>query len=252
MTPAWSGAVAALVALLWGSPLAALGQALEIAPWYAVAHADTTLGLTTGAAYTVGVTPATLFGVGMSPLRRGRFEFAVTWGTVFLREPSAQSWGPADPKVFARLLLPAAAGVHAAIEASARLPLAEAELFPYAFGGQELEVQATFAVPAMGLHLGGGRIFTEPPSGSSLAASAVPHATHAWTQFDGRRGGFAAGIRADALIFEIEDHARALFSARLAYQRPGGLVTQLSAQAEAGPDRIFDFRLEAGFATALR
>ncbi len=253
MTPVWVRVAAAVVGVVWAQPLGALGLALQVAPWYGAAPADTTLGLATGAVYSVGAAPATLFGVGMSPIRRGRFEFAVTWGTVFLRAPQAQSWGPADPKVFARVhLLPRAANaVHGAIEAAVRLPLAAAALFPYAFGGQDVEIQAVVELTRLGLHVGGGRIFTEPPADSALDSGDVTHATHAWAQLIGRRGTFSCLVRADALIFEIEDNARCVVTAQLVHHRQGGLAAQLTAKAETGPDRIFDYAVEIGFATAL-
>ena len=167
--PRWAGVAGGVVALLWAAPLWALGLALDVAPWYDVAQADTTLGFGTSATYTVGAAPATLFGVSLSPIQRGRFDFAVTWGAVFLRAPTAQHWGPADPKVFARVQLPQRGmPFFAAVEAAARLPLAAEELFPYAFGGQDLEIQGLLAFAALGLHLGGGRILTEPRRAATM------------------------------------------------------------------------------------
>ena len=224
----------------------------EPAPWYDAAYSDTSLTLATGASAYADPERAGLFNVALSPIRRGPVHFALTWSYVFRHAASASQWGVGDPKVFARVPLVRQRTAKLFLEAGARLPVAAADLFPYACGGQELEVLGVLAVPAWGLHLGAGRQFTEPPNDSALGTNDMPHATHAWLQLTGERGGLTAQVRADALVFELEGHARWLGEARLSRGDPQRFATRLVAKAEAGPDRLYDFAVEIGFAMRLR
>jgi hypothetical protein len=232
--------------------VSALGLYQEPAPWYDPTFADTTLAFGTGASATTGTSRAALFHLGLAPIQRRSFRFAVTWSYVFLRSTETPAWGVGDPKVFVEAPLLRRAAVRLSLEGAARLPASKASLFPYAFGGQELELLGILAVPALGLHLGGGRVFTEPPGDSSLTSADVPHATHAWVLLTGKAAGWTGQLRADALVFELEGHARWLYEARVLRGDPHRFVTRVAAKAEAGPDRIFDAAVEIGFVTALR
>jgi len=243
---------ALLHAALCAAPVQSLGLYQEPAPWYDAAYSDTTLTLATGGSAYAGDNRAALFHVALSRLRRGPVHFALTWSYVFRRGTPSPQWGVGDPKVFARVPLLRRPATTVFLEAAARLPVAEADLFPYACGGQEVEILAVLAVPAWGLHVGAGRQFTEPPNDSGLGTADMPHATHAWLQLTVGGAGFTGQVRADALVFELEGHARWLGEARLLHGDPQRFVTRLVAKAEAGPDRLYDYGIEIGFATRLR
>ena len=241
-----------LHAALGAAPVRALGLYQEPAPWYDAAYSDTSLTLATGASAYASSDHAALFHVALSTIRRGPVHFALTWSYVFLRGAPSPQWGVGDPKVFVRAPLVRRPTVTLHAEAAARLPVATSDLFPYAGGGQELEALAVLAIPAWGLHIGAGRQFTEPPDDAPLGTSDVPHATHAWVQLSAARAGVTGQLRADALVFELEGHARWLGEARLVRGDPHQFVTRLVAKAEAGPDRLYDYAIEIGLALALR
>ena len=232
--------------------VSALGLYQEPAPWYDPTFADTTIAFGTGASVSAGPSRAALFHLGLAPIKRRSFRFGLTWSYVFLRSTSTPAWGVGDPKVFVDVPLLHRAAATLSLEGAARLPASKAALFPYAFGGQELELLGVLAVPAAGLHLGAGRVFTEPPGDSRITTDDVPHATHVWLLLTGRAAGWTGQLRADALIFELEGHSRWLYEARLLHGDPRRFVARVAAKAEAGPDRIFDAAVEIGFVTALR
>jgi hypothetical protein len=235
----------------WTQPL---GLYQETAPWYAAVQPDTALVLETAASLVAGNDGATLLGVALWPIRRGPFQFALTWGAVFSRVGESQSWGMSDPKVYARLSLPKPAAFPARfhLEAMARLPVADAALYPYAFGGQELELMGVLDLAQGAFSLGGGRQMTEPPGGSELSSSDVPHANHFWLLLSSRRGNLLVQARGDALLFEIKDRARWILIAQMVHGDAVGLTLRLTGRAEAGPDRLLDGAIEIAFATAIR
>lgn len=241
--------------LLGAAPGAlAIGLYQEWAPWYASMHPDTVLVLETGATLVTGDDGATLFSFSLSAIQRGPFQFAASWGAVFSRFGDSQSWGMSDPKVYARLRLPlpARAGARFFIEGTARLPVAGAELFPYAFGAQDLELMGVLELLRGGLRLGGGRQMTEPPSNSDLTSMDVPHANHFWGLLSRRRGELLLQARGEAMVFELEGRARWLFMAQVLHGDPQGLTLRFTARGEAGPDRLYDGAVEIAFATGLR
>jgi hypothetical protein len=251
----WAAASALGLGCLSGPPASARGLGLyqESAPWYVAVQPDTVLVFEAGATLVAGSDGATLFSVALSPIQRGPFQFAVTWGAAFSRFGESQSWGTADPKVYARarLPLPSRFPGRLFVEGVARLPVADAALFPYAFGGQELELMGVLALGSA-LTLGGGRQMTEPPSGSVLTWRDVPHANHFWASVSRHQGNLLVQARGDALLFEIKDRRRWIFAAHLVHGDPRGLTLRFTARSETGPDRLFDAAFEVAFATSLR
>ena len=72
--------------------VSALGLYQEPAPWYDPTFADTTLAFGTGASATTGTSRAALFHLGLAPIQRRSFRFAVTWSYVFLRSTETPAW----------------------------------------------------------------------------------------------------------------------------------------------------------------
>ncbi len=250
-----TGCAAALLAVTGFGSAHGLGLYVEPSPWYDAAYADTTRAFGTGVSAFTGDGRATLFDFGMAPIRRGPVRIAITWNYVFQRSTASQSWGVGDPKVHARVSLPLLRRFRAGffLEASARLPVAQAKLFPYAFGGQDITVMAVLDLAQGALHIGGGRQLTEPSSGSDLESEDVPHATQLWLQITRSRGALTGQLRADALIFDLEGRTRSIFEARLVHEPSSQrLAVRIAAKAETGPDRIFDFGAQIGFTTAMK
>lgn len=235
---------------------AARGLFLETAPWHGVAAADTVLGFAAGVWVATGDTSAVLFPVGMAPIRRGPLRLAVTWSSVSVRTGEQRVFGMGDPKLFARLGLAGVEGgavrVHA--EGAARIPTAGQKLFPFASGGQELELAAGFEAGARGvLRAGGGRIWSEPGAGSGVRRRDVPHATHAWFGFAPSRGRIAALARADALWMR-SGGSRGVFQGVVAYTGANGLRLEVRGGAEAGrrDNRVLDALYGLRFVMPLR
>jgi hypothetical protein len=176
---------------------------------------------------------------------------------VFLRSTTSDDFGAGDPKLFARLRLPFPRRwpVEFSVDAAARLPMADARLFPYALGAQDLEFSVAVAAAApRWLAAGCGRILTEPPSGSAIGTSDVPHATHLWLVLSARRGRLVGALHADGLVYELQGEGRAVLGASLAHRRPRGFAAVLLADVEVGEasNRVFDYALSLRFAIALR
>jgi hypothetical protein len=233
---------------------AARGLALEIPPWYDVQFADTSLTLGLGMRYASGDTQAVVFPVALSPLQRGPLRFALAWSYASVRTRRSQAFGPGDPKLFARLRLFGSEAFAVRVEGSARLPFADSGLFPYASGAQEVELGGNLGVPGwLGLVAGAGRIWSEPPSHSTLGQRDVPHSTHLWAALSRTQGSFAVAVRGDGLVFS-RGGSRRIVEASLAHLEPHGLHVELAAGFELGPtvDRVFDQQASLRFAAPLR
>ncbi len=125
----------------------ARGLFLETAPWQGVAIADTVLGFSAGMVVTTGDTSAVLFPVGFSPIRRGPLRIALAWSAQSVRNAEQRVFGFGDPKLFvaaATCRCDSAVRSRFYAEGAVRIPTASAKLFPYANGGQELELAASF------------------------------------------------------------------------------------------------------------
>lgn len=238
------------------SSATARGLFLETPPWQGVAAADTVLGITAGVLIASGDTSAVLFPAGIAPIRRGPLRLAATWSAVSVRTAGQQVFGFGDPKLFVRLRL---AGVPRGAfrifaEGAARIPTASPKLFPFASGGQELELAASFEVGGHGMLRGGaGRMWTEPGAGSDVGRSDVPHATHVWAGIAPTRGRVAVLLRGDALFFG-DGESRGLFQGVIAYTGANGLRCEARGGAEAGRRdvRVLDALLCLRFVMPLR
>lgn len=201
---------------------------------------------------------AVLFDIALSPLRQRGIEFAARWSYVVLRDDIEHRFGFGDPKLYARLRFPSpndslrtVPRLHAAIEFSARLPTAKASLFPYANGGQELELQGIAGTGHWQTHLGVGRIWAEPRSGSGRTALDVPHATHLWVQVAPGTAGLRLELRTDLFLFEVKGASRNLFSGRLVHTGDGGFETSVHLEFDTShaEERVFDALGSLRFAT---
>ena len=250
-----TGCVAAFLALAGFGSAHGIGLYVEPAPWYDAAYVDTTLAFVTGVTAFTGDGRATLFDLGMNPIRRGPVRLAITWNYVFQRSTAIQTWGVGDPKIHARVSLPLLRRIRTGffLEAAARLPVAQAELFPYAFGGQDIAVMAVFDLGHGALTFAAGRQFTEPPSDSDLRSEDVPHATQLWLQVSHPLGALTGQLRVDGLLFDLESHRRMVVEARLVHAPTSKrLSLRFAAKAEIGPDRIFDFGAQIGFIALVK
>jgi hypothetical protein len=267
MSPAAPARVRAPLALLAalctvGMPgvAAGLGLHYEPAPWYA----PTLRGDTTAVAITTTVSEAdsesvVMFGAEVAPLRYRAFEFAARWSYIVLRDDVEHHFAFGDPKLYARIRVPAPRdsippdpGWTGAVEVSARLPTAQASMFPYALGAQEIELQGVFGWAAdPWTFVGVGRIWTEPPSKSDIGSQDVPHSTHVWLHVAPRFGRTRVEGRVDVFLFEIQGKSRSVYTARVAHTAPNGFDLALDVAVEGSPDdtRIFDVLAALRFAT---
>src|SRR5262249_26894096 len=141
------------------------------------------------------------------------------------------------------------------LEFAARVPTSSADLYPYATGGQEIEIMGS-AVTRGGVRAGGGfgRILADPPSRTSLDESDGPSATHAWAFLAHGFGPLVLSARADGLLYDVEGQGRGIVAASLWYQSTNGLVLAFEWAAELGSaaNRVFDRAPTLRFAIPLR
>lgn len=218
--------------------------------------ADTIPALELGFTVTDGDTSAFLLQSALAPVRRGPLRLAFTWEFVSIRTAAGREFGFGDPHVYARLRLAGGPGSRAslAVEGAARIPTAAAELFPYASGGQEIELFGTLGLgPARAVLVGGGHLWTEPPAGAALTAADLPHAEHAFLVLTRRFSTWAVRLRGDALWLE-QGGSRAQVELSLARWGGTGLRPTLAVGAELGPeaDRVADALATLRFAMPLR
>ncbi len=153
-----------------------------------------------------------------------------------------------------RLPFPDTWPLRASLDVSARLPTSSAALFPYSTGAQDIEVSATLSIPAlMRMHLGAGRIFAEPPSGSSLTRADIPHATHIWTSFSAHRGAWWVAARGDLLLFDIDSAKRGVGKLAIGWRDPDAFLVIFDWCVDFGSreNRVFDHGPTLRFATPL-
>jgi hypothetical protein len=205
-----------------------------------------------------GDAPATLFTARFSSVRRGPAEFAASWSTVFKRTPDSQPSGAGDPKLFLRLQLPFPKDwpVRFHLEFAARVPTSSPDLYPYATGGQDLEIMGSAVTRGVVRAAAGfGRILANPPSGSTLGESDVPDASHAWALLAHGIGPVVLAARVDGLLYDLEEQGRGIVTGSLSYQqRPNGLVVAFEWAMEFGgaENRVFDRAPTLRFAIPLR
>jgi len=240
----------------------ARGIYYEPAPWYSSAFYDTLLSLEAGVTYAEADTHDTvLFPLALSTVQRGPVQFAGRWSYISMRGDSGHRTDFADLKVYARYRIPVFQDSTDArrpslwVESSARIGLSRPEMFPFATGGQELELLGVFGWPRLAnAILGAGRIWSEPPSGSALKSIDVPHATHVFLQARAVRGTYDFQARGDAYIYEVKGERRGVFSAAVTRRSAYGfhMTLEYSLESSAGGERIFNHLLALRFATRLR
>ena len=225
------------------------------APWYSPSPGDSVLSLAFGATYVPSPQAGTVFHAALAPWRRGPFRLAVTWSYVSTRGANGEAFGFGDPKMFARLRLAGGDSTAARFyaEGAARIPTASAKLFPFAYGGQELDLQGVLALGRGRNQVlcGGGGSWTEPSEG--MSSSDVPHSVRGWGQL-GRRGQrWAAHVRGDYWRME-GDARRTAVEAGVTRFETSGMRLTVAGGVEVGPraDRAIDSFVHLRFATRLR
>lgn len=232
----------------------ARGPVRDDAPWYAPSAGDSILSLAFGATHVPSPRTGTVFHAALAPWRRGPFRMAATWSYVSVRGPNGQAFGFGDPKVFARLRLAGNDSTRARFyaEGAARIPTASAKLFPFAYGGQELDLQGVLAAGSRNTaHFGGGGSWTEPAKG--MLRGDVPHAVRAWAQFVRRGSRWSLQVRGDYWRMEGGARRQAIEGGVTRFESNGLRIT-VAGGAEVGPraDRALESFVHLRFATRLR
>lgn len=244
----------ALTVVCTASAATARGPVRDDAPWYSPSPPDTVLRLAFAATYVPSPTTGTVFQGALGPWRRGPFRLAATWSYVSVRDTSGEAFGFGDPKLFARVRLAGrdSSWARLYVEGGARIPTAPAKLFPFAYGGQELDLQGVAAFGSRNLLLlGGGGSWTEP--GKGMRSSDVPHSVRAWAQCSRRTGAWVAQVRGDYWDLEGGGRREAV-EAGVSYFEADGLRITAAGGAEIGPDadRALDSFVHLRFAMRLR
>jgi hypothetical protein len=198
---------------------------------------------------------ASVFGISLAPFRKGPLRLAASWSFVSVRGPDGEAFGFGDPKFFARMVVAGndSSALHASVEGMARLPTASAKLFPYAFGGQEIELWGVAGIGGRYRRLTSGvaRSWTEPSPG--LSASEVPKSVRAFAQMTWRPYPWAARLRTDAWWMDGGTRRNAA-DAELTHFSTQGFAATIAGSVEFGPqaDRAIDSSLGLRFAMRLR
>jgi len=196
-----------------------------------------------------------VFGASLAPFRKGPLRLAASWSFVSVRGPDGEAFGFGDPKFFARMVVAGSdsSRLHASVEGMARLPTASAKLFPYAFGGQEIELWGVMGVGGRYRRVTSGvaRSWTEPSPG--LSPSDVPKSVRAFAQATWRRPAWAARFRTDAWWMDGGARRNAA-DLELTHFSTRGFTATLAGAVEFGPepDRAIDSSLGLRFAMRLR
>jgi hypothetical protein len=193
-------------------------------------------------------------GAVLAPVRRGPLRLGFSWQLLWVRTADGQAFGIGDPKVFARLRVLGSAASRASfhIEGAARIPAADADLFPYGTGGQDIELAGTLGFGASRTTLVGcGYIWTEPRD--HLTSADVPHALHVYASLGGRRGDWVPRARADAFWME-GGHERAEVEVSITRVAGRALHPTLVLGAGLGGDdeRLYDVLASLRWAMPLR
>ena len=141
------------------------------------------------------------------------------------------------------------------VEGFARVQVSDPELYPFATGGQEIELSMVAGWPrAAQSILGVGRIWSEPPSGGQLHWSDVPHSTHVWLQARSTLQSFDFQVRGDVFLFEIKDKGRTVLTGSVTHRSVRGFHVTLDFAVEVGDqdERVFNQLVSLRFATRLR
>jgi hypothetical protein len=234
----------------------------EPAPWYSPAFHDTLLSLEVGATYAFADTHDTaLFPLVLSSIRRGPLQFAGSWSYISMRGRTEHRSDFGDLKIYGRYRLPvfrdstetAPPGLW--IEASARVGISKPKLYPFATGGQEIELGGAFTWPRLlQAILGAGRIWSEPASDAPYGSLTVPHATHVWLQGRVSRRALDVQVRGDVFVYEVKDIVRSRWTASLVRRSVRGFHLTAEYAVETGNDseHVFDHLFGLRLATRLR
>jgi hypothetical protein len=209
-----------------------------------------------GATAADGDTTGFVLGAVLSAIRRGPVRLAFSWPWVSVHTTAGREFGFGDPKVFVRARVVGRDSSFAAawIEGAARLPVANPHFFPFASGGQELELAGTLLFGhARGTRLGVGYIWSEPPSGGVLSQADVPHSLHLWGSQSMRLAAWVARARVDVLHMK-QGRWRQQAEASLTLLAAPSLRPSFAVGCEFGPDadRATDAFVSLRFAMPLR
>lgn len=199
---------------------------------------------------------ATVFSAALAPWRYGPLRVAATWSFVSVRAAAGQSFGLGDPKVYARLRAIGhdTTAVRAWFDLVARIPTAQAKLFPFAWGGQEIEAGAGLALGRpLVAQFGVAHAWTEPGAGTAVTRADLPHAVRAFALGRGRRRDWVLQARFDQLWMEPAAR-RSVLEMGLTRRETLGVDMTVAGALELGPrrDRAVDSWLHLRFATRLR
>ena len=234
----------------------------EPAPWYSSAFSDTLLSLEAAVSYAAADTHDTVyFPFALSTIYRGPVQFAGRWSYISMRGANQHRADFGDLKIYGRYRIPVfsdstdAQRLQLWVESSARIGIGKPQLFPFATGGQEIELLGVLAWPRLAnAVLGVGRNWSEPPSGSSLSSTDVPHSTRIFLQARATRGSYDLQVRGDAYLYEVKDVRRGVFVGSITRRSVRGfhVTLEYGFESSARPERIFNQLLSLRFATRLR
>jgi hypothetical protein len=198
-----------------------------------------------------------VFSAALAPWRYGPLRVAATWSYVSVRrDPEGQAFGFGDPKIYARLRAVGrdTTAVRAWLDGAARISTAQAKLFPYAWGGQEIELGASMALglPTV-TQFGVTYSWTEPGTGTTVTRADLPHALHAFALGRHDFQGWVAQARFDQLWME-DGAQRSILEAGVTRREILGIDITAAGALELGPrdERAVDSWLHLRFATRLR
>jgi hypothetical protein len=225
-------------------------------PWSGADFADTSLVFALGATRVPSPRAATVFHAGLAPWRYGPLRIAATWSFVSVRAPAGQSFGLGDPKIYARLRVVGRDTTAARlwIDGMARVPTAQAKLFPYAWGGQEVELGASAAlVRTFAAQVGGAYAWLEPGAGAAVTRADVPHTVRAYAFLRRAWGAWVPQLRFDRCWLDRAGQ-RSLVEAGVTRRQEQGVDVTVAGGLEIGPrgDRAVESWLHLRFATRLR
>lgn len=247
---AWLAAALTLVA----GPAWSRGLFPTEPPLQRPTFADTNLVLELGANSAAGDTSAFLLEAALAPVRRGPLRLGFSWSFASVHTTEGRRFGFGDPKVYARLRLIGTPhrGTALFAEGMARIPIAEPNLYPFASGGQEIELAGTLGIGRDHM-LSCGYIWSEPPAGDWIGTSQVPHSLHVAAAVAGRSSWWFVRARGDAYWMEGgRERGRAEVSfGRLAAQLLNPALV-VGAAIGAPDERIGDAFIALRFATRLR
>ena len=225
-------------------------------PWSAPEFADTSLALAFGVETVPSPRTATMVQAALAPWRLGPLRVAATWSYVAVRADAGESFGLGDPKLYARLRVAGSdtTALRVWLDGNARIPTAQAKLFPFAWGGQEVEAGASMAwVAPWTVSAGLSRAWTEPGSGDLVQRTDLPHALRAFAFVRHAWGDWVPQLRFDQSWFD-DTTQRNLVTASVTRLQRRGIHITAGAGVEFGTrrDRAADSWLHLRFATRLR